>query len=233
MKALTFQSKEVWDILQKDLIYHASPELQREHTDYVRDREQLGGAQPIWLFAPTWLCWMAICRRSFWIRCKEEMGVNSLKDLYVFEVDIDSKDMKVGLTHNSCNWAMVTPELKIQQIRAVHKVITDSEVEYRFLIKPIKLLSSDAIIKEKLDTRIWDRIYHDCFHWCRMNSPHMREDGTILTNYEIFIENYQRYPLDLDLLIEIRNNLWDYGKPYNDFEVLEAYNKTKGSKEVR
>lgn len=147
IRVLSFQSKEVLDILLSDKEYHPSFELSREGRDYSLEKESYNFEDVIWCFSPIgWYNPPSNPRiripgkfskedftdgsKFFNFRCEMSLPNNeSLNDLILLELEYNEDDLKKGLTHNSCNYVYVAPHLKLENLVAVYRLNYDRSRE--------------------------------------------------------------------------------------------------------
>ena len=121
MRVITFQSKEVVDILLNEDVYFADVTKCREHNDYSEDIAQLGGYCPIWVFInidmnnfdtllERWRCEMSLEQH------------NGLSKFAMLELEIDESRVKTGLTHNSYKYACVIDRIEFKDLSAIYSV---------------------------------------------------------------------------------------------------------------
>ena len=136
IRLLTFQSKEVLQIIQRDGRYQSDCSKSREGASqkdyYIKDIEQLNGYNPIWGFSPIEM--PKITDNKFksedfidgckFQRFKEEMSCSSrdINNKYLFEVEVKANKIRRGITHNDCNFAVIFPEIKKNDIVAVYQL---------------------------------------------------------------------------------------------------------------
>ena len=124
--AISFQSQDVVDILLRDEVYYANPNLYREGRDYKLDREQLDGKQPVWLFQSDD---RIVDADSFvdgtlfeLMRCEMSVSPKRLHEMVMLELRIPAGMAKTGLTHNASDYAKVVPYLKREWLMATYRV---------------------------------------------------------------------------------------------------------------
>lgn len=158
MRLLTFQSKEVLELLLSETHYYADSTKSREMRDYSQDIEQLNGYQPIWCFSPVGLSSVAKSNifsecdfkdGSLFDRFRCEMSISKkevLSSLFLLEVEIDASIPKRGLTHNAYIGAVVIPELIEGNLIAVYKLDYKASGAHKFFYPTLEVLQ---ILKEK------------------------------------------------------------------------------------
>lgn len=133
IRVLTFQSREVLDILLKKGEYNSDIDLSRESRDYSLDIKQLEGANPIWCFSPVGLKTLYLNKfvkedflnGSLFDRFRCEMSLpsgESLNDLVLLELEIPTENVKVGLTHNAYVGAVVIPSISLSSLIATYSL---------------------------------------------------------------------------------------------------------------
>lgn len=144
MRLLTFQSKEVLKTILQNGIYFADNKLCREKRDYQADINQLGGFNPIWCFASTketnfkfddFTDGVILERFRCEMSLDQEVG---LTRFILLEIEVDTKDVFNGITHNAYSGAKIIPSIRIEQLKAVYKVVNTTHWYY----KNIRLLRS-------------------------------------------------------------------------------------------
>lgn len=124
---MSFQSKEVWDIVIDKGIYVPDPSFTREKRDYKLDIEQLDGNQPVWGFVsrhangfqPADFLDSSLLELY---RCEMSVDEDRLKDFMVLELEVPRGLVKRGLTHNSYDYAVVFPTIRKEWLVSVGKV---------------------------------------------------------------------------------------------------------------
>lgn len=171
IKVVSFQSAEVLNKLLTDGVFWADAKKSREGRDYRPDIDQLG-CLPVWLFAKpdkSSLSKEDFMDGTLLEKCRCEMSLRQdpgLSKFYMLELEIDPQAIKVGLTHNACDWAFVKECFTITELKAVYQVIPTSHFYYK-AIRPLYSYTSKPLftgltvcanksdIKElKLDTKI-------------------------------------------------------------------------------
>lgn len=143
IRVLSFQSREVLEILLKDKEYHPSVHLSREGRDCKLEKEQYGFKDVIWCFSPIgWYNPPNSPRISvpgkfskedfidgskfFNFRCEMSLPSNEhLNDLVLLELEYNEEELKKGLTHNSCSYVYVVPHLNLENLVAVYRLNYD------------------------------------------------------------------------------------------------------------
>lgn len=142
VRVISFQSKEVWDIVVSTGEYIADPSLSRERRDYKLDIEQLGGKQPVWGFiskyengfSPIDFLDSMLLER---FRCEMSLNQDGLQRFIVMELDVPVHLVKKGLTHNAYDYAVVFPEIQKDWLISIGKVEIFEHYEsydYRYLV---------------------------------------------------------------------------------------------------
>lgn len=157
MRVLSAQGKEVWEILQRDKVYHASPKLCREANDYSKDVERLGGYQPIWGFAWPEINFYSMYNGAVleYLRCEMSLDQHNCWDNYVlFELEIRQEDMLIGYAHNACAYSRIFKEINFDMVKAVY-TLRDSDEDgfYYKVLSPIYTDGKDIITTVGLDCR--------------------------------------------------------------------------------
>lgn len=166
VRVLSFQGKVVVDKLLRGEDYHPSKELSREGRDYSLEKETYGFGDVIWCFNPVGIKKGRLINEGKFskedfldgsrfedFRC--EMSVYDrveLNDLYLLELEYDVIDLKVGLTHNGCNYVNVVPSLKRDNLCAIYRLVYKSEGDFveRFMptLKVVEVFKEDVIFLE-------------------------------------------------------------------------------------
>lgn len=170
MRVLSMQNPIVWDILQKDKVYHADVNKAREHRSYKEDIEQLNGSVPIWCFAYPEISFTTMYNNELLeqLRCEMSMNQDNCWDnFYLFEIEIEKAKLKKGLSHNGSFYCKVFAELTFDMVQAVYKVRDSEEDGWYFkVLTPIYTKSSTVITTTEMDCRYWESVedtYTDCF----------------------------------------------------------------------
>lgn len=147
IRVLSFQSRDVLEVLLKDGKYHPSIELSREGRDYRLEKEKYGFKDVIWCFSPIgWYNPVNNPRlkidgkfskedfidgsKFFNFRCEMSLPDNEdLNDLVLLELEYDIDELKRGLTHNGCSYVNVVPRLTIENLVAVYRLQYDRSRE--------------------------------------------------------------------------------------------------------
>lgn len=168
VRVLSFQSREVLDILLKDKIYHPCHKLSREGRDYKLEKDTYGFKDVIWCFSPVGCKTITPNKfikddfingvKFFNFRCEMSLPSNEcLNDLFLLELEYDYYTPKPGLTHNACSYVYVIPELTMDNLVAVYRLNYDRrreagwyypEVFIEKIYKRDSLFTSNFICKE-------------------------------------------------------------------------------------
>ena len=133
-RVVTFQSKEVVDILRSRGEYYACRDKAREGSFDDRDIQNCSGNIPIWVFQHPAFALDTIGIKQFCNMLQtftEEMSIDTLNDLYMIELYLDSKPVK-GVAHNDNSIACVIPSIKLEDVICIYKVSCNSEDVYNF-----------------------------------------------------------------------------------------------------
>lgn len=119
MRAITFQSIGVVNLLMSGIAYVPDINKCREHSSYIDD-----GGPKVWLFGLENNEYSNINDGKLFQRCMNEMSIDIdlFVQLYMIELEIDEKLVSVGLTHNFCSFAFVTPKLSIDNVVSIFKL---------------------------------------------------------------------------------------------------------------
>ena len=139
IKVLTYQSKEVVDIILRDNIYKVNLEMCREKRDYSEDIKQLG-EPPIWGYIPKNITKLENGDTLFTI--KNEMSVDQeiINELFLIELELYPSQFKIGLSHNACDRVVVFKEIDINSVAGIYKVNYNEEEEYGWYFPTITVL---------------------------------------------------------------------------------------------
>lgn len=145
-RVVTFQSKEVVDILMSGKDYYACKELMREGSLCCEDIALCNGQVPIWVFQHPAFKSTKIGPRQWsdmlhTFRC--EMSVNTLDGFYMIELALQEQP-PVGNAHNSSSLACVIPCIKMEWVHGIYK-INSTPHWYLYAVTPIKLFAEDAL----------------------------------------------------------------------------------------
>lgn len=171
VRVLSFQGKAVVDMLLKGEDYHPSKECSREGRDYSLEKERYGFEDVIWCFNPLGIKKGRLINEGKFskedfldgsrfedFRC--EMSVYDrveLNDLCLLELEYDIEDVKLGLTHNGCNYVSVVPNLKKDNLCAIYRLVYKSEGSFieRFMptLKVIEVFKEDVIFQKDFRCR--------------------------------------------------------------------------------
>ena len=144
-RVVTFQSKEVVDILLQNELYLADINKAREGSICKEDIDACGGNTPIWVFQHPAFCFDKIGTRQFCnmletFRC--EISIPSLNDLYMIELHLDYQP-SIGKAHNGCSLACIIPSISMNEVAGIYKL---NKTEFFFYdIIPYKLYSSNCL----------------------------------------------------------------------------------------
>lgn len=148
---LSFQSLEVLKILTKSVAYRPDLSMSRERRDYSADINQLGGYSPVWCFSPFTksLEYSTEFRKSLFMngslfeRFKCEMSLSSSMEfnkLFLFELRVPSNLIKVGLTHNAYEGAVVIPEIRRDYVVAIYKLSYQDSDPTKWFYPDVKII---------------------------------------------------------------------------------------------
>ena len=167
IRLLTFQSKEVIDTLYKDGVYYADTSKSREKQDYSKDIEQLNGYNPIWCFSPLGYKEenkVTFSKEEFIDGClferfRCEMSLNGsepLNDLYLLEIEIPAKYIKIGLTHNAYSKAVVISQILSSDVLGLYRLYYNQEEEYGWFFPSVNVCNTfreDSLFTEDFKCR--------------------------------------------------------------------------------
>lgn len=133
-RVVTFQSKEVIDILRSKGEYYASKDKAREGSFDNRDIQNCNGNIPTWVFQHPAFALDTIGVKQFCNMLQtftEEMSIDTLDDLYMIELYLDKRPVK-GIAHNDSSLACVVPSIRLEDVICMYKVSCTSEHIYKF-----------------------------------------------------------------------------------------------------
>ena len=144
-RVVTFQSKEVVDILLRDELYLADINKAREGSVCEEDIYACDGNTPIWVFQHPAFCFDKVGDKQFCnmletFRC--EMSIGTLNGLYMIELHLNYQP-PVGKAHNSSSLACVIPSIKLNDVASIYEL---KQTEFYFYdITPYRLYSDDCL----------------------------------------------------------------------------------------
>ncbi len=124
MRILSIQSTEVYDIVSEKGTYVADINKCRESTDYSADIERLG-CVPVWGLKQPILDFDTLWDGSLLRRIMSDMSIKSvdeLSDKVLFELEVPSELVTIGLSWNSDGCCVIFPSIEKEYVRAVYKV---------------------------------------------------------------------------------------------------------------
>ena len=140
MRVISMQGGLVWDILQRDKVYHADRKLLREDNDYSEDVKRLNGNIPIWCYYWPDLSFYSMHDGEVldYLRMEMSLGRKNCWDNFVmFELEIPDNTL-IGYTHNASEYVMIIPELRLEMVKAVYTVRDANDIDpYWKVINPI------------------------------------------------------------------------------------------------
>lgn len=169
IRVLSFQSKDVLDILMSNLEYHPSIEMSREGRDYRLEKEHYGFKDVIWCFSP--IGWFnppdnprikvpgkfskedfIDGSKFFNFRCEMSLPSNEyLNKLVLLELEYCEDELKPGLTHNGSSYVYVAPQLKLKNLVAVYRLKYDRSREAGWYYPEVfveKIFKEDSLFKD-------------------------------------------------------------------------------------
>lgn len=165
VRLITFQGKEVLEELASNKVYYADDTRKRENRDYSRDRDNIGGHQPVWCFRvpePIQLDRWYTGAYLFNYSCEMSLNNKSLKDFKMLELLVDEDLPVTGVTHNSYEHSVVLPYLKEDWVTMHY------ELKERFLVDAIGSLVGLWIIRHSsylnLEYNSLSPLFEDNFH---------------------------------------------------------------------
>ncbi len=139
-RVLTFQSKEVVDIVSSGNVYYASDMRLRERSSLdLRDVEAVGGFTPIWVFTHPTITNAYTDAKRFtdlieMCRCEMSLPERGLDGMYMLELQVAELPPK-GIGHNSNSCARVIRSIEPWMVLAIYEISTtysanDDSVEF-------------------------------------------------------------------------------------------------------
>lgn len=155
LRVLSFQSKEVLEILLSTGVYEPVLDKAREGHSYEDDIRQLGGKIPIWCFGPIrkdQFVTEDFADGSLFFRFNNEMSLNGTKEFHNFtllELVLPFKEVKYGLTYNAYLGSKVFSTLKLENLRAVYS-LDYTESWYFPKINLVARFSNDILFEDDM-----------------------------------------------------------------------------------
>ncbi len=157
MRVISAQGKEVWDIIQRDGVYHANIDKARETTDYSSDIEMLNGCCPIWCYAYPDINYYTMYDGMVLDYLRKEMSLdqnNCWDNFYLFEIEIDKSLLYMGVSYSNSSYSRVFSELTIDMVKAVYSMKdADNSNPYYKVLTPIYVTSDDVITSTILNCK--------------------------------------------------------------------------------
>lgn len=169
---LSFQSKEVYDYLKENRIYNANLAKSREKRDYRLDIEQMGGNTPVWAFSPNKyysefnnrFYEKEFTNGNYFNKFADEMSLDNIKDMnkfILFELEVPSKLIRVGITHNGYPGAVVIPYIDREWVKAIYKVLYSDKNRCQFpYVRVLRRFTEDCLFKDSFLCHDTDRLAH-------------------------------------------------------------------------
>lgn len=153
MRILSYQGWDTLEVLAREGVYRPIPDLSRERRDYSEDIAQLDGAYPVWGFQAKEASEYLHGELFHTYKC--EMSLDKTIDVNPFVVyDLIVPQAFVGKTHNAYKYAMVFPEIRINQVQALYQLIYSDEhsyIGYEWYypeVKVLTVLGNNPLFKE-------------------------------------------------------------------------------------
>lgn len=150
-RVITFQSKEVIDIILQSEVYFADKDKLREGSICQEDIDTCNGKTPIWVFQHP--CFISTnigygqwCEMLETFRC--EMSIDSLNDLYMIELLID-KQPPMGKAHNGTSLACVIDSIHIDDVAAIYR-LKETEHWYFYEVQLVKAFEEDILFRSNI-----------------------------------------------------------------------------------
>lgn len=144
-RVITFQSKEVVNILLQNKLYLADINKAREGSICKEDVDACSGNTPIWVFQHPAFCFDNIGDKQFCnmletFRC--EMSISTLSGLYMIELHLDYQP-PIGKAHNGCSLACIIPSISMNEVAGIYKL---NQTEFYFYdITPYRVYNNDCL----------------------------------------------------------------------------------------
>lgn len=150
-RVITFQSKEVIDIILQSEVYFADKDKMREGSLCQEDIDACNGKIPIWVFqhpcfVSTNIGYGQWCEMLETFRC--EMSIDSLDGLYMIELLID-KQPPMGKAHNGTSLACVIDSIHIDDVAAIYR-LKETEHWYFYEVQLVKTFEEDILFKNNI-----------------------------------------------------------------------------------
>lgn len=150
-RVVTFQSKEVVDIILKDKVYYADKDKMREGSLSQEDIDVCNGRIPIWVFQhPSFVStdigaaqWCVLLEN---FRC--EMTTSSLEGFYMIELLLD-KQPPMGKAHNGTSTACIIDSIKFNDVAAIYKM-KETKHWYFYEVQLVKAFREDVLFKKSI-----------------------------------------------------------------------------------
>lgn len=157
MRVLSMQGKEVWEILQRDKVYHASPKLCREDNNYSKDIEILEGYQPIWCYARPEINFKSMYNGEIleYLRCEMSLEQCNCWDNFVMlELEINRDETHIGDSYNACAYSRIFREITMDMVKAAY-TLKDADVHnpYYKVLTPIYTSCHDVITTVEMNCK--------------------------------------------------------------------------------
>lgn len=172
VRVLSFQGKQVVDMLLNGDNYKPIKKFSRENNDYLKEKEAYGFKDVIWCFNPFGFRKGALNTEgvfnkedfldgSLFDRFRCQMSIDKYKiydNLFLLELEYNIEDLRLGLTHNDCSYANVVPSLKKENICAIYKLVFDWKNNKLLNDKPtlvvVKKFKEDVIFDKDFRCKI-------------------------------------------------------------------------------
>lgn len=144
-RVVTFQSKEVVNILLQNELYLADINKAREGSICQEDIDACCGNTPIWVFQHPAFYFDNIGDKQFCnmletFRC--EMSISTLSGLYMIELHLNYQP-PIGKAHNSSSLACIIPSIKLDDVAGIYKL--NQTKFYFYDIIPYRLYNDDCL----------------------------------------------------------------------------------------
>ena len=150
---ISFQSKDVLDIVKRDGVYVPDLSKCRERRSYEQD-----GGPKVWVFQFEDMTFNGFTSGIYFERCRCEMSLNhssGLSDFIMFELHVDESRLSIGKTHNSSMFAKVMNNLYLEDIAAVYHIDSSEHWYFKKAVLLERLTDEDILFPNNLNTFTW------------------------------------------------------------------------------
>lgn len=150
---ISFQSKDVLDIVKNEGIYIPDITKCREHRSYEAD-----GGPKVWVFEFEDMSFNGFSTGIYFERCRCEMSLNQssgLSKFVMFELHVDESRLSIGKTHNSSKYAKVMDELYLKDIAAIYHIDSTEHWYFKKAVLDEKFTKEDILFPDNINTFTW------------------------------------------------------------------------------